>query len=56
MGDQDTLTTYFPKGLWVNLANLKEIKGDPATGKMETLDPFSGSVNVHLRPGSMIPW
>lgn len=49
-----TFKSYFPKGRWLNLATLetKEVTLDGAQIDL-TVQP---TVNVHLRPGSIIPW
>lgn len=56
LGDKKTFTTYFPKGRWVNLANPSEIVGSNDKGMDVALNAQQPTVNVHLRPGSLIPW
>lgn len=52
-GVNDTFTSYFPNGTWVSLRNFSEIIH--SEGEHITLHAHD-TVNVHLRPGSMIPF
>lgn len=55
--DIKTFQAYLPKGKWVNLASVGlDVNGDNDAGSTVTLDAQSAKVNVHLRPGSLIPW
>jgi alpha-glucosidase (family GH31 glycosyl hydrolase) len=51
--NEKTFKSHFPKGRWLNLANwnVVETKTD---GEVD-LDATQETVNVHLRPGSIIP-
>lgn len=56
-GDPQTFTAYLPKGQWVNLASPTfSVNGNNQAGSTVTLNAQSKTVNVHLRPGSLIPW
>jgi alpha-glucosidase (family GH31 glycosyl hydrolase) len=48
-----TFKSYFPKGKWLNLANM-QVKDVTQDGPVD-LD-IQPTVNVHLRPGSIVPW
>jgi len=54
MDGAETFESYFPEGEWVNLADFS-IDSIPAGGNMATLTAMN-TVNVHLRPGKMIPF
>ena len=48
-----TFKSHFPKGRWLNLANMKVVEA--TTDSDVELDASQETVNVHLRPGSLIP-
>ena len=48
----DVFPSYFPKGKWVSMINYADIVTGPATVNLTA----EMTVNVHLRPGSLIPF
>ena len=54
LGNATTYSSYFPKGRWVNLADMEDIIDAGETGMTVQLTPRA-KVNAYLRPGSLIP-
>ena len=50
-----TYKSYFPKGKWVNLADLTEIINNKEQGAIFDLT-IRSTINVHLKEGSLIPY
>ena len=48
----DSYTSYFPKGTWVSMRDYNEI----LVGGQDVQLRSHTTVNVHLRPGSLIPF
>lgn len=47
---------YFPKGNWVNMKNLNDIVSiTEENGAIVKLTAPADTVNVHLRPGYIVP-
>lgn len=49
----DSFQSYFPTGKWVNLADLSEVIEGKNQNESLNVRP---TVNVHLRPGTLIPY
>lgn len=54
-GVKDTFPAYFPEGKWVSMTNFSEIIEGPIATNLSALTPTM-TVQVHLRPGSIIPF
>lgn len=52
-GVTDTYTSYFPAGVWVNMADFSEII-DTSAGGTDVVLQARNTVNAHLRPGAMV--
>jgi alpha-glucosidase (family GH31 glycosyl hydrolase) len=52
-GVTDTFTSYFPAGVWVNMADFSEIIDTTLGGSNVTLQARN-TVNAHLAPGAMV--
>lgn len=51
-GVASTFGSYFPAGKWVSLRDFSEIIQGPAVAQLKP----HPTVNVHLKPGSLIPF
>jgi hypothetical protein len=52
---QDTVTAYFPRGVWYNLFDLSKIVMAVKQGMYEHLEAPGDTINVHVQHGSIIP-
>lgn len=58
-GGNESYEAYFPTGTWVSMQDYSDMVDVPpgeAQGEMMKLSGTTPTVNVHLRPGRMVPF